>query len=271
MTDQNQILLHTKLHRPRLPHNLVVRPRLLEVLNHAIDQQITLVCAPAGFGKTTLVSAWLELMDIDKSAAAASVPAAWLSLDENDSDLNLFLHYFIAALRTIFKEACQETLALLQARQQPPDAILYATLSNELAELPGEVILVLDDYHTVHSTQVHNLFIELARHWPKPLHMVLISRIDPPIPLTSLRAKGMLHEIRTQSLRFKPEETAVYLSQEHLTLRSQEDLHLLEERFEGWPAGLHLAALSLRSASSQESVLSALSSENPNIAALPGG
>ena len=266
MTDQNQILLHTKLHRPRLPHNLVVRPRLLEVLNHTIDQQITLVCAPAGFGKTTLVSTWLELMDIDKSAAAASVPSAWLSLDENDSDLNLFLHYFIAALRTIFKEACQETLALLQARQQPPDAVLYATLSNELAELPGEAILVLDDYHTVRGTEVHNLFIELARHWPKPLHLVLISRIDPPIPLTSLRAKGMLHEIRTQNLRFKPEETAVYLSQEQLTLRSQEDLHLLEERFEGWPAGLHLAVLSLRSASSQESVLSALSSENPNIA-----
>lgn len=267
MTDQNQILLHTKLHRPRLPHNLVVRPRLLEVLNHTIDQQITLVCAPAGFGKTTLVCTWLEYMNIDKSAVEASLPAAWLSLDENDSELNLFLNYFIAALRTINEEACQETLTLLQARQQPPDAVLYATLSNELSELPGEVILVLDDYHTVRGTEVHNLFVELARHWPKPLRLVLISRIDPPIPLTSLRAKGMLHEIRTQNLRFTPEETAAYLNQMHLALRSQEDRHLLEERFEGWPAGLHLAVLSMRSASSQESVLSALSSENPNIAA----
>jgi LuxR family maltose regulon positive regulatory protein len=265
MTDQDQILLHTKLHRPRLPHNLVVRTRLLEELNHAIGHQLTLVCAPAGFGKTTLVSSWLERMAANQPAAAASLPAAWLSLDADDSDLNLFIRYFIAALRTIFKEACEETLALLQARQQPPDAVLYATLSNELAELPGEAILVLDDYHTVHGTEVHNLLIELARHWPRLLHLVLISRIDPPIPITGLRAKGMLHEIRTQNLRFTPQETAAFLSQAHLALQSQKGLRLLEERFEGWPAGLHLAALSLRYASSQESVLLALSKENPNI------
>ncbi len=204
-------------------------------------------------------------MAAGQSASAASLPAAWLSLDENDSDLNLFLRYFIAALRTIFKEACPETLALLQAQQQPPDAVLYATFSNELEELPGEAILVLDDYHTIHGMEVHNLLIELARHWPKPLHLVLISRIEPSLPLASLRAKGMLSEIRTRDLRFTPEETAAYLSQSQFTLRSQKALHLLEERFEGWPAGLHLAALSLRSAGSQESVLSALSSENPNI------
>ena len=152
MSDQSQILLQTKLHRPRLPRNLVVRTRLLEVLNNAIDRQLTLVCAPAGFGKTTLVCTWLEHLDTDKSVVATAKPTAWLSLDENDSDLNLFLRYFIAALRTIFKEACEETLALLQARQQPPEAVLYTTLSNELAELPGEAILVLDDYHTLRGT-----------------------------------------------------------------------------------------------------------------------
>jgi LuxR family transcriptional regulator, maltose regulon positive regulatory protein len=112
---------------------------------------------------------------------------------------------------------------------------------------------------------VHNLLIELAHHWPRPLHLVLISRIEPSLPLSSLRAKGMLHEIRTQKLRFTPEETTAYLSQSQLTLQSQKDMHLLEERFEGWPAGLHLAALSLRSAGSQEAVLSVLSSENANI------
>ena len=115
------------------------------------------------------------------------------------------------------------------------------------------------------APEVHNLLIELARHWPRPLHLVLISRIDPPIPLTSLRARGMISEIRTQNLRFTSEETAAYLSQAKLALRSQKDLQLLEERFEGWPAGLHLAALSFRSAASQESVLRAISSENPNI------
>ena len=264
MTDQVLTLLQTKLHRPPLPHNLVVRSRLVVWLNNGIDHPLTLVCAPAGFGKTTLVGTWLEYMGADQGGKA-SLPSAWLSLDENDSDLNLFLRYFIAAVRTIFNEACEGTLALLQAQQQPPDAVLYATLSNELTELPGEAILVLDDYHTVRGTEVHNLLIELARHWPKPLHLVLISRTNPPMPMTSLRAKGMLGEIRGKDLRFTLEETAAYLGQSQLASLSQTTLNFLEERFEGWPAGLHLAALSLRSADSQEAVLSGLSGENANI------
>ncbi len=221
---------------------------------HQLDLVKPPWCAPGSSGWNT----GNAMADGEKSAA-------WLSLDESDSDLHLFIRYFIAALRTIFKEACVETLALLQARQQPPEAALYATLSNELAALSEEAILVLDDYHTIRGTQVHNLLIELARHWPRPLHMVLISRIEPPLPLPSLRAKGMLHEIRTQNLRFTPEETAAYLNRSELTLHSQKDLHLVEERFEGWPAGLHLAALSLRSADSREAVLSVLSGENPNV------
>jgi LuxR family maltose regulon positive regulatory protein len=265
MSEQSQILLQTKLHQPHLPHDLVVRSRLVELLNHGIENPLILVCAPAGFGKTTLVSTWLEGMAADQPATVTAKPAAWLSLDENDSDLNLFLRYFIAALRTIFKEACEETLALLQARQQPPDAVLYATLSNELAELPGEAILVLDDYHTIQGVEVHNLLIELVRHWPRPLHLVLISRLEPSLPLGKLRAKAMVNEIRTRDLRFTPEEMDIYLSQLNITLRSQDALPLLEKRFEGWPAGLHLAVLSLRSAGSQESVLKALSSKNPNI------
>ncbi len=172
--------------------------RLLEALNHAIDHPLTLVCAPAGFGKTTLVCTWLERMATDPSASVASLPAAWLSLDEKDSDLNLFLRYFIAALRTIFKETCPETLALLQAQQQPPDTVLYATFINELEKLPGEAILVLDDYHTIQGVEVHNLLIELARHWPDPLHLVLISRLEPPIPLTN-------YVRRRWSARFAPE------------------------------------------------------------------
>jgi hypothetical protein len=112
MLDRIQILLQTKLHRPRLPKDLLIRSRLVELLNHDIDRQLILVCAPAGFGKTTLVSTWLERMAADQPAAAASFPTAWLSLDETDSDLDLFLRYFIAALRTIFKEACEGTLAI---------------------------------------------------------------------------------------------------------------------------------------------------------------
>ena len=266
MPDQKQILLQTKLHRPSINRGLIVRARLLEQLKSAMNLPFTLVCAPAGFGKTTLVGTWLEYQAADQSAAVPALPSAWLSLDENDSDLNLFLRYFIAALRTVFKDACQETLVLLQARQQPPETVLFATFSNELNGLSGEVILVLDDYQFIRGKAVHTLLIELARHWPVSLHLVLISRIDPPMPLTNLRAKGMLSEIRTRDLRFTPQETADYLSQAKFIQLSEPVLHLLEERFEGWPAGLHLAALSLHSAGSQESVLSALSGKNPDIA-----
>jgi LuxR family maltose regulon positive regulatory protein len=265
MPDQDQILLQTKLHQPRLPRDLVVRARLVEGLNDVIDHPLALVCAPAGFGKTTLIASWLEGRAAGQAEMAAPLPSAWLSLDESDSDLNLFLRYFIVALRTIFNDACAETLALLQAQRQPPQAVLYATFSNELDELPGEALLVLDDYHTIHGAEVHNLLGELALHWPKPLHLVLISRTSPPIPLGGLRAKGMIGEIRTRDLRFTTQETAAYLSRTQFALMSQEALPLLEERFEGWPAGLHLAALSLRSAGSQEAVLSALSGENANI------
>jgi LuxR family transcriptional regulator, maltose regulon positive regulatory protein len=264
MTDQTQILLHTKLHRPRLPHDLVVRLRLVEWLNNDLDHPLTLVCAPAGFGKTTLVCSWLESLDAGQGEGTP-LPSAWLSLDENDSDLNLFLRYFIAAVRTIFGDACEETLALLLARQQIPQSVLFSTFSNELEQLPGEFLLVLDDYHSIHGEEVHTLLGELVRHWPKPMHLVLISRTSPPIPLGSLRAKRMLNEIRTRDLRFTPEETANYLRRTQFDLLIHNALPILEERFEGWPAGLHLAVLSLRSRDSQESVLSALSSENPNI------
>ena len=265
MPDNSQILLQTKLHRPHLPHGLVKRARLVEWLNQNLDLPLFLICAPAGFGKTTLVSTWLEDMAAGKGEKAASLPAAWLSLDENDNDLNLFLRYVIAAIRTIFNEACEETLTLLQAQRLPPRAVIYTVFSNELEELPGDFILVLDDYHTIHNIEVHNLLGELTHHWPKPLHLVLISRLSPPIPLSGLRAKEMVSEIRTRDLRFTPEETADYLNLTQFSLMSPVVLPLLEERFEGWPAGLHLAAISLRSESNPEAVLRILASENPNI------
>ena len=129
MPDQNSILLQTKLHRPPITRDLIVRLRLLEQLDCDIFCPLTLVCAPAGFGKTTLVCTWLDRMAVGQDEKANSLPSAWLSLDENDSDLNLFLHYFIAALRTIFNQACEETLALLQAQRQLPQA--------DRSDLPG--------------------------------------------------------------------------------------------------------------------------------------
>jgi len=224
-------LLQTKLHRPRLPKDLITRTRLLEWLNKDINHQLILVTAPAGFGKSTLVGTWLEYLAAGQGEKAACLPAGWLSLDENDSDLNLFLRYFIAALRKIFDAACEETLALLQAHQQPSLAVLYTTISNDLAKLPREVILVLDDYHNVRNVEIHNLLAKLVRHWPQPLHLVLISRINPPLPLDRIRAKGS--EIRTRDLRFTPEETAAYIHQAQVAHLNPNILPLLEERFEG--------------------------------------
>jgi LuxR family maltose regulon positive regulatory protein len=265
MPDQDQILLQTKLHRPHLTRDVIVRWRLIELLNQSIDHPLTLVCAPAGFGKTTLVCTWLDSAASGQGEKGSSLPSAWLSLDENDSDLIVFLRYFIAALHTIYDDVCEETLALLHAVRRPPLPILYATFSNELANLPGEVVIVLDDYHTIHGTKVHNLLNELILHWPKLLHLVLVSRISPSIPLDSMRAKRMVNEIRARDLRFTSQETATYLSHSQFALMIQNALPLLEERFDGWPAGLHLAALSMRTATSQESVLAAISSQNPNI------
>jgi LuxR family maltose regulon positive regulatory protein len=265
MPDQDPILLQTKLHRPPITRGLLDRPQLYELLNSGINRPLTLIVASAGFGKTTLASSWLAKMAAGQFASESTIPAAWLSLDETDSDLDLFLRYFIAALRTIFNEACQDTLALLQARQQPPQAVLYATLNNDLANLPGELILVLDDYHTLHGVEVHNLLGDMVRHWPTLLHLVVISRISPPIPLSSFRAKGLISEIRTRDLRFSAEESSSYIHMSQSILLNQNVLPLLEERFEGWPVGLHLAALSFRTRDSQEAVLAALSSENANI------
>jgi len=265
MSDYGQILLQTKLHRPRLPHDLIARARLVEMLNQGIHSQLTLVCAPAGFGKTTLVGTWLEQIAAGQGEKADPIPSAWLSLDENDSNLNLFLRYFIAALRTIFNDACEETLDLIQAVREPPQEVLFTTFSNELAELPGDAILVLDDYHAINGVDVHNLLRKMVHHWPGQLYLVLISRTNPPFPLNRYRTKGMLSEIRSRDLRFTHEETIAYLGQSQFALMIQNALPLLEEHFEGWPAGLHLAALSLRSADSQEAVLRALSSQNPDI------
>ena len=266
MPPVNLALLQTKLHRPRITRDLVVRLSLLERLNHGLDSQLTLVCAPAGFGKTTLICSWLERMAAGQALGYTSIPSAWLSLDENDSDLSFFLRYCIAALRTIFADACPETLALLKAPHPPPKTVLYTTLSNEIEQLPNRFILVLDDYHSIRGEAVHNLLNALVDHWPRPMHLVLISRISPPLPLASLRAKDKLTEIRTQDLRFTEAETNTYLEQALDKPLDQPAVAMLEERTEGWIAGLRLVSLSLGSAGETETILASLSGAERDIA-----
>jgi LuxR family maltose regulon positive regulatory protein len=237
-------LLRTKLYRPRAAGDLIHRTRVHEILNRHLDRTVTVVCAPAGFGKTTLLSDWLE---------HAPIPSAWLSLDEHDSDLGVFLSYFVAAVRTLFSSACADTLALLRAPILPPLAHLATALTNDLDRLAdepglpagGRFILVLDDYHQVREPAVHALLGELLHHPPRALHLILSARQDPPFPLHALRGRGELSEIRIQELRFTREEVAAFMQRALETPLDAETLASLAERTEGWATGLRLAALTL--------------------------
>ena len=236
-------LLLTKLTRPPVTADWVDRPRLIEQLNHSLEQgPLTLVCASAGFGKTTLVSSWLEGLT---ASQRPSTQAAWLSLDESDSDLVAFLRYCVAAIRTVFPESCSESLALLQTSQPVSQMPLVIALTNDIDRLPARCVLVLDDYYTVRDEVVHNFLSALLRHWPPKLHLVLITRSNPPLPLSQLRARGRVGEIRTHDLRFRPDESAEFLSKVLRSPLSASTMAMLEERLEGWIAGLRLVTLSL--------------------------
>ena len=231
-------ILQTKLQRPRLKSNLVHRPRLVNQLNRGLDRRLVLVSAPVGFGKTTLLSGWLE---------QCPYPGAWLSLDERDgSSLGTFLTYFVAALRSIFPESMSNTLALLEAPLTPPAPVLVATLINEINDLPQPFVIVLDDYQFIHQREVNDLISEFLVHWPQPMHLVIATRVDPMLPLVAQRAAGNMIEIRGRDLRFSRDEIAIYVRQlghdespETLaTVAAQ-----LEEQTEGWIMGLYLASM----------------------------
>ena len=250
-------LLQTKLQRPRVPRQYLPRPRLIERLDQGAQGALTLVCAAAGYGKTTLVSSWVETLLTMKNSKPAP-PVAWLTLDERDSDLGLFLRYCISALRVIFPDACPATSGLLRATRKPPFDLLCAAIINELACLPSDFVLVLDDHHLIRGTAIPDFFSELERHWPQPMHLVLISRHVPALSLASMRAKGQLTEIRARDLRFTPDEAAEYLRKGVRRPLSRPGIELLERYTEGWIAGLQLASISLRDADDPERMLANL-------------
>jgi LuxR family maltose regulon positive regulatory protein len=229
-------LIRTKLYRPRITGDLVPRPRLLERLEQRRDRPLTLVVAPAGYGKTTLVTSWLATCDY---------PSAWLSLDEDDNDLVVFLSYFSAAVQTIFPGAVGKTSALLNVAKMPPLDVLARSLINELDQIEQSFTLVLDDYHAIQNMEVHHLLAELFRYPPRALHLVLASRNDPPLPITRLRARGQATEIRTHELRFTEAETAMFLKQFGMPADDR-TVQALLERVEGWVTGMRLAVLSSR-------------------------
>jgi LuxR family maltose regulon positive regulatory protein len=265
-TIESLTLLATKLHRPPVTGSVVPRQRLLRQLSLGLFGPLTLVCAPAGFGKTTLVSSWIEAISA-ADGDAPPLPCAWLSLDEGDGDLIQFLRYLVAALRSVLPGACEQTAEMLAAPRQPPSDILFAGLSNEIERQPGRFVLVMDDFHLVQDNAVHDFLNALVRHWPQPMHLVLISRLNPPLPLAALRARGWLTEVRSGDLRFTPKETADYLDRVLLSPLSEPAAARLAARAEGWIAGLRLATLSLHGAEDPEAVVDTLSGADAGIAA----
>src|SRR6266704_4550053 len=230
-------ILATKLYIPRLRPNVVSRPRLIERLNEGLHRKLTLIAAPAGFGKTTLVSAWV---------AGCDRQVAWLSLDKGDSDPTLFLTYLVAALRTIAPDIGVGVLGALQSPQPPPTESILTALLNEITAIPDNFVLVLDDYHVIESKPIDHALTYLVDHLPPQMHLVIVTREDPPLPLARLRAGGHLTEVRAADLRFTPSEAAAFLTQVMGLRLSAQDIAALERRTEGWIAGLQLAALSLQ-------------------------
>jgi len=230
-------LLGTKLFIPRPRKNLVVRPRLVEYLNARLDKKLTLIAAPAGFGKTTLLSEW-----IPQSPRCVT----WLSLDEGDNDPTKFWVYFISSLQELHPDLGESALTLFQSSQAPPITSILTTLINEISRFPDVFTIVLDDYHVIESQPIHEALTFLIAHLPVNMHMVIMTRINPPLPLARLRVRDDLTEIRANDLRFTVDEVAEFLTQMMEVTLSVKEIAALEVRTEGWIAGLQIAVLSMQ-------------------------
>ena len=230
-------IIRTKLHRPPVAGDFVYRERLNALLEESSDYPLTLVSAPAGYGKSSLISHWLETRDS---------PNVWLSLDGTDSDARVFLSYVVAAVQTVFPEACVETLHLLKAQVLPPLPVVAGCLGNDLDNLKEALVLILDDYHHIDQPDVHELINHLLKHPPKPLQLIIISRWDPPLLLGALRAHGKMTEIRVRDLKFKRSETNAFLEQATGKTLSSTAIGHLQQTTEGWVAGLRLAILAVK-------------------------
>ena len=222
---------------------LVPRPRLIERLDRGTASKLMLVSAPAGFGKTTLLTEWLAA---GPAAPAGQRLAAWLSLDRGDNDPASFWTYVIAALRTVASGVGESALALLQAPRPPPIETVLTALLNDLGATAAEIVLVLDDYHVIDARDVQDGMAFLLDHLPPWLHVVIASRADPALPLARWRARGELAETRAAGLRFTPDEAAAYLNEMMGLQLTARDVAALEGRTEGWIAALQLAALSMQ-------------------------
>lgn len=237
MSNQNISLLKTRLHRPLVSAGYIHRPRLIERLEQYHSRSVVLVSAAAGYGKSSLISSWLE--DCKR-------PSVWVSLDEDDNDLHQFLNYFVAAVSTLFPSEMHQSQAMVAAPILPPMPALTITLINNLEKIEQDFIVVLDDIHCIQNQRVHELLKLVLRELPRCLQLVLVGRRDPLLPLASLRAGGRLTELRMRDLRFTADEAEHYLSAELGQKIDAAAITSLVEKTEGWVTGLHLSVLAMR-------------------------
>lgn len=246
-------ILATKLYIPKARAKLVPRNRLLEQLNNGFHRKLSLISAPAGFGKTTVVSEWL---------ASCEQPTAWLSLEEGDSEPTRFLTYLVAALQTVTPNFGEGVLAQLHSPQPPASEIMLTALLNDISTLSENFILVLDDYHLIDSKEVDNMLSFLLEHLPPQMHLVITTREDPQLPLPRLRVRNELTELRASDLRFTLEEAADFFNQMMGLSLSADNIAKLEARTEGWIAGLQMTALSMQGRADTSSFIQAFTGDH---------
>jgi len=234
---QGKQLLRTKLYIPPVRPKQVARPRLSALIDGGLDRPLILVSAPAGYGKTTLVSGWVK----DRS-----IPSAWLSLDEGDNDPVRFFQYLFAALVSFAPNIKEDLPGMLQGIQPDQFENVVTLLANELVAFSSPFVLILDDFHVIHSEAVLRILTDLLEHLPPRMHLVIITRVDPALPLPRLRVRNQLLDVRADQLRFTRDEIAAFLNEAMELTLSVGDLSALEVRTEGWIAGLQLAALSMQ-------------------------
>jgi LuxR family maltose regulon positive regulatory protein len=266
-------LLTTKLYVPPPRPNLVPRPHLIKRLNaglgpnHGFARKLTLISAPAGFGKTTLLSEWI---------VGCGRPVAWVSLDEGDNDPVRFLTYLVGALRNVDKSIGQSVESVLQSPQpsstttEPTDQTAWietatTALVNDVTAAAAAFVLVLDDYHLISAAPVHRILQFLLQHQPPSMYLVVSTRQDPPLPLPRLRVRGQMTEIRERDLRFTEKEAAAFLNRTMELHLSTEEVTALETRTEGWIAGLQLAALSLRERENAGAFIAAFTGDDRHV------
>ena len=248
MKDASSIL-RTKLYRPRLSPDLVPRSDLVARLDELLLRPLTLVSSAAGYGKSMMASLWLEAWD---------GPYAWLSLDEEENDLREFINYLLAAIRNAFPGACETTRSLLQAPELAPVSVLSRYLVNDLDKIEDPFILVLDDYHKIREKTVHNLISALLTHPPQNLHLMLLTRRDPPLLTSTLRGRGQVNEIGTADLHFTVAETKVFLKNTLGLSVDGKTAAIIQEKLEGWPAGVRLMSQSLKHSADLDRLLAGL-------------